>query len=526
MRVISGLSLALCAAMIVLWLRSCSHTDVWAWRSRTMYPSFLEVIETYVTIEDRRISLSHNSARLQDWGGRAAPSGFSHWTAPSSAPPAFHWTDLLPHFDRIVKRPRRSGFGDTRNDRYLDVSLPTTALGFLVIPLFRGAHACRRWILRRGAIPACLSCGYDLRATPELCPECGAVPIGGSGPMQKSIRWRLQAIVVLMTGTLMSCGRGVQTPPHADSLKVATYPFSRRIEIEVRGPSPFPLRAVFKTLGDNVAASQVIRHGKNFVLNANLYPGTYQFQVLPSSDTADVYDPIRFPAFHIDKEGAAHFLSPFASKIEFVRKIVRLTPDDGEVVVEKRPTLRWQPLSSAASYRVRWYDTQGLDIQTPQPWYQLPQDLDDNRGYDWIVEACDDHGTVIGSGSGYFLSRGSTPPPRHGPMQPMPVFAAGIGVVNASMPFGKPTPVIVRDLSEVQLSPCVLVEGMLPRSPGIDAGLLPGDMIVAISDQPLAEHPAADFALKIGRCPQGSRVKVSFFRERASTPRTAELLLR
>jgi hypothetical protein len=43
-----------------------------------------------------------------------------------------------------------------------------------VVPLVAGLrHIRNRVRVRRGCCPAC---GYDLRATPERCPECGAMP--------------------------------------------------------------------------------------------------------------------------------------------------------------------------------------------------------------------------------------------------------------------------------------------------------------------------------------------------------------
>lgn len=183
---LTSASLLLCLATVALWARSYRSADE-AWR-RWGYAS-----EGGVThCADNVVSL--NGKVGLDWRRAEWPVATTVLTTPwqLKSDPAARDADLgawitdrggngwsWATFGGGIQRVRVEGPGYPRLV-YTQVVLPYWLLAAATAPLPAGrlllgiGRMSRR--RRRARLHLCRSCGYDLRATPDRCPECGAAP--------------------------------------------------------------------------------------------------------------------------------------------------------------------------------------------------------------------------------------------------------------------------------------------------------------------------------------------------------------
>jgi hypothetical protein len=149
--ILSAISLLLCFAFIVMCARSLYYEDTWEYLSRD---------ERLVMIISKRgrVDLLY----IAKWSGDEP--GMSHRTSASSA---LGGTDYSHRFLGFGADVQLNG-GRFINVPYWFLACVAAALPAVAIRRIRA----RRRIARQGLCPRC---GYDLRASPERCPECGAV---------------------------------------------------------------------------------------------------------------------------------------------------------------------------------------------------------------------------------------------------------------------------------------------------------------------------------------------------------------
>jgi hypothetical protein len=157
---LTALSLLLLVATAVLWVRSYRLVDYPKYQldrgTAAMYSSRGGVRLSYATATELNPGLTWD--RLK---------GLSYYPLNDTAHPFWNRLGIG------VDSGQSYASGNTVASRYWGITLPhwLIAAAMVLPPLARAVGCYRR---RRRSVPGlCTKCGYDLRATPDRCPECG-----------------------------------------------------------------------------------------------------------------------------------------------------------------------------------------------------------------------------------------------------------------------------------------------------------------------------------------------------------------
>jgi hypothetical protein len=202
--VLSALSLLLCTGTCALWARSFSVVDYLYHSTRHRYENEVSrgvlvrqgVLQCDIVRHPLLQGAEFDSGLVNyrrgpwDWGHMdvATKGGPDHLKALAHLGCSVGWRDPPSQVlqfgsgKRVYSHSRGNiGVKIPPDTTAQVVTLPLWAIGLLTAALPVGnlgksmvAGYRRRWKARRSG--RCKKCGYDLRATPGRCPECGAVP--------------------------------------------------------------------------------------------------------------------------------------------------------------------------------------------------------------------------------------------------------------------------------------------------------------------------------------------------------------
>jgi len=175
----SVLSLMLCAAVCVAWATSYTNVATMDLMHEWVTPTGGDIVTTNMALYQGCVGYFRKVYRFDtpidddtDWSRfRMRRVSHDQLDAFMAVDYANRWGFGYENSTRIGQAP----YGDpTETDWAVVIPMWLPSLLLLILPLIQISKYVRGG--RRIALGCCRSCGYDLRASPDRCPECGKVP--------------------------------------------------------------------------------------------------------------------------------------------------------------------------------------------------------------------------------------------------------------------------------------------------------------------------------------------------------------
>jgi hypothetical protein len=179
---VAGLSLLLCVATAAMWVRSYRWNDNFGY-AFSRNESGAALFAVVVWWEGGRVNLDLGAATQGVFWDNPRENSVLYWVRDAyngglaaqvqaevdDGARAGDWYHFGIFISRTFSMPQSNGI-------WIQVPILLPELLFAALPGFIGFTTLRRRLLlryrRRHGL--CIHCGYDLRATPKRCPECGA----------------------------------------------------------------------------------------------------------------------------------------------------------------------------------------------------------------------------------------------------------------------------------------------------------------------------------------------------------------
>jgi hypothetical protein len=169
-------SLTLCMGTLGLWLRGRSTIDLITITDAREYRLRSENGFVLLTVQADYAG-APALERVRSWSARRFIGHLSVPMAsggPRLAPMPRYTRYDQPGMARYTKSLTVPDYHEFRRVYRLYLPLWLPSLAFAALPTLRLIVMVRAW--RASEVGRCPACGYDLRATPDRCPECGTVP--------------------------------------------------------------------------------------------------------------------------------------------------------------------------------------------------------------------------------------------------------------------------------------------------------------------------------------------------------------